>query len=914
MIKQIFLGLLLGLILSIANLQYDPYVQKIIGDGFKMAFEQALDCKLDCTIEYINLFSPTIALRDVTVTPSSNGRGWQWQAKKYVTQFSWLHLLLQGTIDIRVHMKDLIAETDFENGALAMLPHMQKMAIGDPNVPMLLTGINLEKATFIINDRIKKQKVTITWRSNTQRMGQLVRSDLTLLDGEFAQESIPYLRHLNGTLSCDIVETNGLPQLSIRSTCNATVDNIFKQPLMCTLAVQWDDVKKACSLSTNNHELAIDQIQIAMANQNFEVQVQGKFPLEFASDIGRLFAYQIPVMQGSADFNMNIICDALIPHGKGTVTIKEMRTNSYTLAHEVLCNFCHKDTLLSGTIQAKHDAIGSIAGEWRYDLFKKNGSFKMHNDLPLAITHLKDWHISADDCAVALDIDAHGKVNGKYRIHAMHNDSKHSLIGEIQADNEKIKMGGALDDKKYMAQMHLAPQLRLDEIHITDADNSNLASFYADDQYKYGINGHVNLEKLKPFLLPVDFEIGTLGKLLCKAHASDTGIIHAECVLKNAALRIQRTYNCVTNIDATFDTDVFAKKITLNKADIQLQKGSISCDNAVLAMNEKNEIAHMYLPLLFDNCFIPLQKDINATFSGNLLIHHQLNELPSINGHLFIDNALIKHNVVSIDFIKMVTALALHDAGKSFNIPIDAVCDITVDTKAPIHIATHIIEADAHVSLHLYNSVKDPLLTGSINILNGVVYLPYKPLFIQKGSVTFMPGHLDNPHIEFLAHNTIKKHDINVNANGTLKDYTFWMSSNPSLNENQIAALLLVGSPDASISTIVPAVATQTLKNIIFQSNPYIMASNNTFKKLIKPLRTVHLVPVFDNQTARGGIRAAFEIEIGQRVKALIQKNFTLTEDTRFELEYLLSDDISVRGIRDERRDVNAEVEMRWKF
>ena len=58
----------------------------------------------------------------------------------------------------------------------------------------------------------------------------------------------------------------------------------------------------------------------------------------------------------------------------------------------------------------------------------------------------------------------------------------------------------------------------------------------------------------------------------------------------------------------------------------------------------------------------------------------------------------------------------------------------------------------------------------------------------------------------------------------------------------------------------------------------------------------------------------ALEITIDDRWRAVIQKNFSLTEDTKFELEFLLSDDITLRAIRDERRDLGGEVEMRWKF
>lgn len=85
------------------------------------------------------------------------------------------------------------------------------------------------------------------------------------------------------------------------------------------------------------------------------------------------------------------------------------------------------------------------------------------------------------------------------------------------------------------------------------------------------------------------------------------------------------------------------------------------------------------------------------------------------------------------------------------------------------------------------------------------------------------------------------------------------------------------------------------------------------FKPFAKSLN-VHLIPSFTDQTGRGGLRGGIEIDVNDRCRALIMKNFSLTEDTRFEVEYVVTDDITVRGIRDERRDVGTEVEMRWKW
>ena len=102
----------------------------------------------------------------------------------------------------------------------------------------------------------------------------------------------------------------------------------------------------------------------------------------------------------------------------------------------------------------------------------------------------------------------------------------------------------------------------------------------------------------------------------------------------------------------------------------------------------------------------------------------------------------------------------------------------------------------------------------------------------------------------------------------------------------------------------------QNIKSMLFGYDQSQMS--RYFGKLFKPFKSIHLVPSFIDQSGRGGLRGAIEIDISERFRALIQKNFSLTEDTRFELEYLVSDDISVRATRDIRRDLIGEVEMRY--
>ncbi len=155
---------------------------------------------------------------------------------------------------------------------------------------------------------------------------------------------------------------------------------------------------------------------------------------------------------------------------------------------------------------------------------------------------------------------------------------------------------------------------------------------------------------------------------------------------------------------------------------------------------------------------------------------------------------------------------------------------------------------------------------------------------------------------------------IAMHVTGSLQNHHIMLESSPALTEEQIIALLLVGSQKESLSVVMPALVMKSLTTLVFGSDVSPLRLDDHFQSILKPFKFIHLVPIFSDQSGRGGLRGAIEIEVSDHWRARIQKNFSLSEDTRFELEYQLSDDISFKGIRDERRDVSSEIEMRWKF
>jgi translocation and assembly module TamB len=285
-------------------------------------------------------------------------------------------------------------------------------------------------------------------------------------------------------------------------------------------------------------------------------------------------------------------------------------------------------------------------------------------------------------------------------------------------------------------------------------------------------------------------------------------------------------------------------------------------------------------------------------------LHGPLNTL-QLKGCCIADKSLITGNILSTELYKEAAPLDL--AG------FDIACDCLLLTKNEIPIKTSLFKTDAQCCMRVTGSLAHPTLLGSIDFNNGSIYFPYDALFIKKGSLQFNTMSLE-PSIELIAKNTLKNYDITLGLHGTMQNPVVTLNSSPSLNKEQLIALLLGGSEDGSLSLIMPQSMTELFEQLLFGSTATISKTQKYLHSLFEPLKSVRLVPKFSDQTGRGGLRGALEIEVTDRLKASILQNFNLTEDTRVDISYALSDEANVKVTKDERGDVGAEIEMKWRW
>lgn len=759
MIKKIFFAFILGFLITACWLPYDPILKQWVGHGFCKALEQALECKIVCAIERVDFWHPTVILANVTVVPLESAIQWQWSAQNYSTSFSWWYLIYHKILNLDIRLNKIEVKSDLTNGSLAILPHLKKMALGNPTIPLAINSLVLQEAKFTVTDPGNKHVIHLAWNSQTIKRNSTLYSNLHIVDALLTCYNKSIFQSLQATSSIAITECSSESLIDLKANGTAII-NLFNNPKKCEVTANWQEQK-------------------------------GTFCL----------------------------------HSKDLTTC-----DSYTIDGQ----WNNQDT--RGLIKISHDST------------------------PLG------------ECTL------------------------HNTFSGIEAN-------GIFQKNPFYALIKNNHGYYLDELLIKNEDATTVLSCSSTSENKYEGHGEIAL----------DFIGHTLGYPL-----ATNSFLKYRIALKNADIEFNLDalsqpiyipqYNCIKNAQAYIKILLQEKKALIETASLAFLQGHVEIHNGSIIYNQNYKMPTLFLPLEIYHYRATLSKDNWLGISGTALATYDSSKSFALSAQLFLDEGKLAYNFFA-PAVMPFFAFNISDDQKKEDIKLD----ITIDSKKPITLTTTVFDTKAKIQLHLKNTLSNPQITGTIIADGGNIKFPYKPLFITKGLISF-EGKLAKPRIELVAQNTIHNYDIRLHVSGLFPDPIIAFHSNPSLTDNQIISLLLAGSHSPTLNTTVPAVLAEGLKSYLVNSNTTLSKLCYGAKQWLAPFRFVHLVPLLNDQSARGGLRAAFEIEYGDRLKALLQKNFSLTEDTRLEVEYAISDSTSLKVVRDERRDINGQMEMHWKF
>ena len=893
-----------GLIITVFVAQRDPWTQQKMGQFFKKTFEKAFDCTISFKVQDLNFFEPHFIITDVSAW-SCDGSDWSWSCKTFKINFSWLHFITSGAVDLRVTADGLEAHSGLTHGSLAIMPHVAKlMQKPDLPVPAFLKGLTCKNATLYVQDETTKGNAYVSWNSSSLKIGEVFKTSMALIDGVGCVHNRTCIQSLAGTIHINAINTKQGPKISLRIATN------FRSPYLandiCYVTGIWETSHGRFSLYSIKNDFVCDPIIITQGDS----KISARFPVGV---IWRLM---------HNDHTDNRLS------GHGTIKLHATRGNKpridgQFIAEDVLfdgkklidtfkISFAKRDVTWQGGLGVRsHQA--ELSGSWRLNERTGKGAVHLENSTAIPIPRFAYWHILPEGFSCHLDRDTTGRLTGAYQCTATNILSavENSTKGTVTVADNQFKASGTIKSNHYAIEGGISPRIAIYRCFYNDADGTPLIQLKSDydatNQTRF--KGYIAFPFIRSLLQQImQYDLQGEGTLAIKGITmGDT--IDIDMMLTDATIRLPQTYNFIDSFKAHLVVDLIARSLTLRDMRCSLHTGALYVNSAKAFFDADGQCIFAHVPVLFDHCLLNIKKDLFAIISGNLLLTKEQSADPCVKGRLIIDRAQLKENLFAERFQKRLFSYT----GDVFDVPgTHMQCDISLETKSPIRVDTAFLKTNVKVNIHARGDIRSPDVSGSITLLSGTLEFPYKPLHIVKGTIYFLPKQLYDPMVELVARNTIKNHIITLHVTDSLRNHHIILDASPPLTEEQIISLLLFGSEEESLNMMMPALIVQNVKGLIFGSDQSSIL-NKYFKPLLKPFN-ISLVPSFTDQSGRGGLRGALEIDINDRWHAMIQKNFSLSEDTRVELEYLLSDDISLRGIRDERRDLGGEVEVRWKF
>jgi hypothetical protein len=919
-VKHLCIILLLTLLILIGGAPYHPGCRYLITTYLQRTLQNATGTHCYFDFKSLSILTPSIEIDNVIMIPTnaqyaSAGR-WAHHSKRYKIGFSWWYLLVNGILDLTIEISDLTAYSTLINDIPAITDMLKKIIEPGQPVRYRLAFFNAQNATILIHHTQKNSDIQIKSHCTLTKTNDLIKSKIHITAMDITLFGKSFITNLVGILALDAKNTAEGHSLSAR------IESKFSIPTAPTdylFSGKWEHDHGRFSLRNIDDSCSINPIIITKRNNHSWLQANAQIPLEHIHNLAHHLEMisGMPSVGGLSFIRLSTCLDQTLSHMDINILLDNMRIANTPWNAITSCAITKRDAVWNSEMSTRIPGIFEVKGNGVWDQQTGEANGTLRNTTAMTVPYAPYWKIEAGSALCSLKRNAAGVIQGPFSCSTTNKLIRSTLStqGTCTIDNAAGTIEGTIANHRYVI-------------------NFNAKEFpffkYAAYKNEKGVQlMEATCQALKTntaqpsacFTSTLDIQcIRSLLEGIIKKHIQAEGTIalngvaNADTItttlsLENGTIRLPHTYNFANKCNAHLTYHLPSKQLTITDARIDLYTGRITIPYGTVSIDNQYQLTDVFLPILLDHCLLNMHQELFAMISSHLILDKTASHPLHIQGTIILDKSHLKENI----FAKTLQQqLAQHATSLLTTNQEPILCNISVETKEPIHVDTAFLQSTARANLSIKNKITDPEVTGTVKLLSGSLIFPYKPLHVTKGTLIFLPGQAHNPLLELSAKNSIKKHTVTLHVTGSLLNRHLIFESTPPLTDEQIVALLTVGSPQESLNVMAPALIMQNVQKLLFGTQ-----QSSILERYFKPLTkqfSINLIPSFTDQSGRGGLRGALEIDINDNVRATIQKNFSLTEDTRFDIEYAATDDITIRGSRNERRDLGCEIEMKWKF
>lgn len=919
----VFLGLLLGGGLVLLHVSSNGTLQQYVVKKVQEDFYAKYGCKLECRLEKIDWLSLHMSFVDVSMgsaalSSSDSGEkekddsSWSIVADSFTLSASWWSLLtrfrckMSGAFERVIMYENKISFSD-DNASSELMAFLMKLFKRNESSFIEYDWLSISDGLLFLEQQ-DGSCLHVPYSCNISCEKAGTRMQFYAQRGKVLYQGTRIIDAISGSFVWDLPNQDVVKGMSLQLNMGMHIPGLMEKGA-CNVIGSMRRGQGIFSLKNEDGSFVIDPIQIRidskkclfdasmvtnsdLCNQlklhDFFKDVQGAIRIDFRGDLYDLLnTVQIDVSVDNVLYKSKSLVE------KATV-----------LVHYV------KQGVLAGMI-----AVGNKQFfEFTIQATKEGAQFVCVNNRDFIFPGDSYWKIPVGKCSLSASYDKNIGWQGSCAA-LLQNDKlqkEKRILGDFAVRDQKVSLQGSLDDILYEIALSLSPSVMLEKFLVTQHGKS-LVQFQIDEKNRSLLLGNIDFSCVQ-YVVPESFKASFAqeGTVQFQGFVKD-GIYYSQVSTKQANIRIPKIYNVVQNVAASCELDFYNRQVIFKDVKAELHEGEIVCSAINLLFDKSGKIQFIHAPCLLHNVLMSWNKGIFLLLSGSMIVRKTEGKPIHIGAQIIVEKSQLKDNIFSQEFQEALFGKVLEYEEKEA-VEDSPELDIAVFTKDLMHIKTTFLGAHAKLDLLLRGTVKKPELSGLIHLVSGSFYFPYKSLDISDGKLFFLPDQQFDPLLDVVARGKLKRFGVSMHVTGSVFDPVVQFEAAPYLTEEQIVSLLLLGIEENSLSVMVTALLTQKLKDLVFGPALSKIKMQSKFERLLQSLKYFRFLPQFTNQAGRGGIRGVFEVDASDHLHGKVDTNFMQLEDTKFDVDYDVTDDVTLRGQKDGPSTYGGEVEFRWKF
>lgn len=423
--------------------------------------------------------------------------------------------------------------------------------------------------------------------------------------------------------------------------------------------------------------------------------------------------------------------------------------------------------------------------------------------------------------------------------------------------------------------------------------------------YDVTIDGHSPLAPFRSLSDKIDDLRGT-GDFSVKVNGPwNDPQLHGTLTLTDATFAVQGLNQRITSLNGSCQLD--GNRLMLQNLSGKVGGGDVKI--AGYANFKGRTIDKAYLDMKIVGVTALMAKGFVVNFDGDLL-YRDIGGSRDLTGVVTINRARYTERLEWKSWLLAAKKLQAGDMERSW--ADDVRLNLRVIGDKTIAIENNIARTQLKLDLRLLGTKGEPLLFGRLETNEGKVFFRNSEFRITNVTADYSNDRSIDPYISVIAETLVKGYHVKLNLEGRLEKFDLILSSDPPLDEVEILSLLTLGKFGDNLRGLEGSIGAAEATSFI--TGHFQDVVEEKFKD-ITGIDRVEIDPYVAGSTASVTPRVTVSKElVNDKLYVTYAAPIGSSQEQSVILEFLVNDNVTLQGGRDERGSVGGDVKFRFKF